>query len=201
VRIQKLQIEQKFARISIQNQMARLQIRTPIRRIKEVDVKRAQMIVQRKGPRVQIDSGVLLRNTARGGLQHLLSVKAAEARQSLQKVIKNLNQKAKVMLESPDRSQIIAQNAMNDMLSVPEMYPKAEIGENPVAFGIDPGMLQIDWTEHEITIRWDEYQAPVIVVDPKPSVNIMLEQEPSIEIKVVEHVYPPEQGATVNTEV
>jgi hypothetical protein len=90
---------------------------------------------------------------------------------------------------------------MDNMLKVREFKPLANIGENPVSFGIDPGMLEIDWTDHEITIRWDEYQAPVIVIDPKPSVNIELEQEPSIEIKVVEYVYPPEQGATVNTEV
>lgn len=181
--------------------MARLQIRTPIRRIKEVDVKRAQLIVQRKGPRVKIDPTVLLRNTARGTLQHLITTKAAEARGSLQKVIQNLNQKAKEMLVTTDRKDLIAQQAMDNMLKVREFKPLANIGENPVSFGIDPGMLEIDWTDHEITIRWDEYQAPVIVIDPKPSVNIELEQEPSIEIKVVEYVYPPEQGATVNTEV
>jgi len=199
VRSQKLQIEQKFARISIQNQMARLQIRMPIRRIKEVDVKRAQMIVRRKDPRLQIDPGVLMRNTARGNLQNLITTKAAEARESLQKVIQNINKKAREMLESADRKDLIAQQAMDDLLKVRELKPRAEIGENPIAFGIEPGELEIDWTDHEVTIRWDEYQTPIIVVDPKPSVNIELEQEPSIEIKVVEYVYPPEQGATVNT--
>ena len=192
MRIQKLQIKQKFARISIQSQMARLQIRTPIRRIKEVDVKRAQLIVQRKGPRVKIDPTVLLRNTARGTLQHLITTKAAEARGSLQKVIQNLNQKAKEMLVTTDRKDLIAQQAMDNMLKVREFKPLANIGENPVSFGIDPGMLEIDWTDsrhHQV----DEYQAPVIVIDPKPSVNIELEQEPSIEIKVVECL-PPERG-------
>lgn len=199
VRIQKLQIEQKFARISIQNQMARLQIRTPMRRIREIDVKRPKMVVYRRWPSLHINSDVLKRNTARGTLQDLISLKAQEAKESLQKVVQNLNQKAKEMLETAERAGLIAQQAMEDMLSVKELKPKAELGENPVSFYIDPGELRIDWTEHDITIEWDEYQSPVIVLEPKPQVQVKLEQRPTIAIKVVEYVYTPERGMTINT--
>ena len=199
MRFQKLQIEQKFARISIENQMARLEIRTPMRRIRSINVKRPQMLVSRRWPSLQINSDVLKKNTARGSIQELLNLKAQEAKESLHKVVQNLNQKAKEMLETADRAGLIAQQAMDTLLSVRELKPKAELGENPVSFYIDPGELHIDWTEHEISIQWDEYQSPIIVLEPKPQVRVKLEQRQAIVIKVVEYVYTPEQGMTINT--
>jgi hypothetical protein len=65
----------------------------------------------------------------------------------------------------------------------------------------DPGSLSIDCSMHDISITWDDYQAPVITIEPKPSVDIVLVQEPHLAFRVVENTYPPESGRTIDKEV
>ncbi len=62
----------------------------------------------------------------------------------------------------------------------------------------DPGSLSIDWLIHDLVIKWDDYQSPVITLDPKPSVDVEMVQEPRLEFKVVEQSIPPEAGRTID---
>jgi hypothetical protein len=64
----------------------------------------------------------------------------------------------------------------------------------------NPGSISINWSIQDVKIVWDDYQAPVIRLDPKPYVNVEMAQDARVEFKVVEQSIPPEAGRTIDEE-
>lgn len=191
MKIRRLQIEQHMARLQIETQIARLSIRSPIRRIKTVDRQNAQMIVERERPSIEIKNERMGVNTM---TRQNAPIPANQVRQD-----KTINGQPAGSLPG------------NNGVGSPPVRIRIPVvrvpgnGGNVVSHGErriagNPGSLQIDWSIQDIAISWDEYQAPIITVDPKPSVDIRLAQEASVEIKIVEQTYPPETGEFIDEE-
>lgn len=191
MKIRRLQIEQQMAKLQIESQIARLSIRSPMRRIKAVDRQNAQMIVVRERPSIQIEN-------ERKGVDILTRQNAPAP------VLQDRQDKTKGGYPSAALPGNNSVNSSPARIKIPVVRTTgiARSGLADVERRItgNPGSLQIDWSIQDISISWDEYQAPIITVDPKPSVDISLAQEARIEIKIVEQTYPPETGEMVDEE-
>lgn len=192
MKIRRLQIEQQMAKLHIESQIARLSIQSPIRRIKSVDRQNAQMIVEREGPSLEIEN---MRTRVDTLTRQDVPAAVTQVRQD-----KINGSHAAAYLQGnnsvnthPARVKITAVRTAG--------FAGGGHSDNGRKITGSPGSLQIDWAIQDISINWDEYQAPVITVDPKPSVEIWLAQEARVEIKIVEQTYPPETGEMIDEEV
>jgi hypothetical protein len=202
MKIRRLQIEsQQMARISVQAQMARLSISMPIRRIKAVQQHRAQMTVSRKNPSLEVDMESLRNNIGLKSIGTLTREIAAQSFAQARQGTKNIENNGDYVAALPHEGNPIAQISRTAMLRTKTVSAPAKAADPTVSIKGNPGSIKINWSLQDVSIIWDEYQTPIITVDPKPSVNIVMAQEPRLEFKVVEHSYPPESGRTVNEEI
>jgi hypothetical protein len=201
MKIRRLQIEsQQMARISVKAQLARLSIDAPIRGIKAVQQRRAQMTVNRENPSLEIDM-VNLRNNI--GLKSVRTLTQETASQSLahaRQAIKNIENNGDYVAQLPRTGNPIAQISRSKLVrSIPAPTPRG-VSDPTVSVKSDPGSLSIDWSMQDLSITWDDFQTPTITIEPKPSIDVVLVQEPRLEFKVVEHSFPPESGRTIDKE-
>lgn len=202
MKVRRLQIEsQEMARISVQSQMARLSINVPIRRIKAVQQHHAQMTVSRKSPGMEIDMESLRNNTGLKSIETLTRELTARAFAQARQGIKNIENNGDYVAVQPRKGNPIAEISRMAMLRTKTASTSGKAADPTVSVKSDPGSLNINWSLQDVSITWDDYQTPTIKVEPKPSVNIVMSQEPRLEFKVVEHSFPPESGRTVDQQI
>ncbi len=190
-----------MARISVQAQLARLNIDVPMRRIKTVQKPRAQMTIDREKPSLEINMESLRNNIGLKSIRTLTREIAAQSFSQVRQAIKNIENNGDYAATLPQRGNPIAQIARNAIVSARPAPAPRGASDPTVSVTSNPGSLNIDWSMQDVSITWDDYQTPVITIEPKPSVDIVLEQEPHLAFKVVEHTYPPESGRTIDEEV
>jgi hypothetical protein len=94
----------------------------------------------------------------------------------------------------------IAQVAKQKVKSAPPPRQGGAVIDPTIRIKANPGSISINWSIQDVKIIWDDYQAPVIRIDPKPYINVELAQEARVEFKVVEQSIPPEAGRMIDAE-
>ncbi|MPM97961.1 hypothetical protein SDC9_145142 [bioreactor metagenome] len=164
-----------------------------------VDQARAQMRVEQQAPEVELDMQAF-RDTLGMKTMGTLNKQAAQrAKSTASQGIKDIAADANFVGTLPSEGNAIGKLARMRMMEV--STPQTGIGEGAtgnVGMKGDPGKLQIDWDKHDLKITWNDYQTPVITVEPKPSVSVEMIQEPQVQITVVEMSIPPEVGVAMD---
>jgi hypothetical protein len=202
MKVRRLQLDvDQMARLSIEIQMARLSIDYKHRKIKEVQQHSARMNVSRTNPSLDVDMQSLRNNIGLKNVEVLTQDNAAQAVSQAQQAVKTIENNGDYIAVLPKKNgNPIAAIARQTMLRTRQPAVPRGSSDPTVMIKGNPGTLTIDWSLHDITISWDDYQAPVITLDPKPSVDIELAQEARIEFRVVEMSIPPEAGRTFDKE-
>jgi hypothetical protein len=202
MKVRRLQIEgDQMARLSIEIQLARLSVDFKHRRIKEIQQQSAQMKVSRQNPSLDVDMRNMRNNIGLKDVGTLAQENTARAINEIQQTVKTIENNGDFVASLPRKGgNPIASIARQGMLRIRQPSVQRGAIDPTVTVKGNPGSLNIDWSLQDITISWDDYQAPVITLDPKPSVNIQLAQEAHVEFKVVEQSIPSESGRTIDKE-
>lgn len=200
MKVHRIQIEQQMARIDVDSQKASLSIETS-RRTMTVEGQRPQMSVQREAPSIDPDMEQFRENVGLESILTLTQKNAARAKAHVEQTIRQHAADADYIGTLPSSGNPVAQVAKNRMLAdkTPEIC-SGQVPDGPVAMEGNPGKISIDWSAQDLRINWDEFQSPVITVEPKASVDVHLVQEPSVEYTVVELEIPPERGKAIDAE-
>lgn len=190
-----------MARLSVEAQLAQLSINAPMRRIKAIQQQRAQMTVKREDPSLEIDMTSFRNNNGLKSVATLARESASQATAKVKQSIKNIENNGDRVAAQPRNGNPIAQIARSALVSIKQPAPPRGASDPTVSVMSEPGSLNIDWSVQDMSITWDDYQNPVISIEPKPSVEILLAQKPTLEFKVVEQAFPPETGRTIDKEV
>ncbi len=203
MKIRRLQVEEMtLPRINVDTTMARLSVHAPIRRIKTIHGQHPQMTVSRENPKIEVDMESLRNNIGLKSSATLVRDQAAKARAQSTQGIKDIENAGDAMAAIPHSGNPVAAIAL---AKITRMAPNLQGSGRAVDPTVDikghKGALSIDWSIQDISISWEEYQQPVITVDPKPSVEITLAQPGHIKFIVVEQSFPPEKGRSIDEEV
>lgn len=200
MKVQRLQIEQQMIRIRVDSQPAALSIETHQRRMK-VECQNARMTARREAPEVELDMQDFCNNTASQDIGSFADSYTAKAFASAVQGIKETAADGDFVGTLPSGGNSIGRLAKSKLLEadMPEMN-SGQVPYGPVKMNGDAGELSIDWSAHDLKIEWDNYQTPQVTVEPKASVDVVVEQEPSIEFTVIEQMIPPEKGSAIDIE-
>jgi hypothetical protein len=202
MKVRRLQIEHQMAQLQIDSRFARISIESKIRRMR-IEQLNAQMTVNRENPKIELDLEAFKDNIGLKEIGTLTHESAARARELAKQGIREMVRNGNYVGTLPSHGNAIAQVAMQEMLksTVPQMGSGA-VPDGAVKMKGNPGDFNIDWSRNDITISWDQYQIPVITVEPPPPyVTIALAQKPALEFTIVEQSYPPETGSSVDMKV
>jgi len=201
MKVQRLQITQQMAKIQVESQKASLSIEMPKRKM-NIETQPAQMSVERENPKVEFNMEGFRDNIGLKNYQTLNKESAIKAQANVKQYIKEINADADYIGALPSKGNAIAQVALDKILAnkMPEMN-SGEVPDGAIKMEGDPGAIKINWSKDDLKISWDDFQMPVITVEPKASVNIQMIQKPSVEYSVVELEIPPESGGTIDTKV
>jgi hypothetical protein len=202
MKIRRLQIEHQMAQIRIDSQMARISIETQVRGMR-IEQQHAQMKVERGNPEIELDLTAFKENIGIKSISTIAQESAARAQSQAEQGIRETVQNGRFVATLPSSGNPIAQVARQKMLRVPaSRMNSGAVPDGAVKMKGNPGELNINWTKNDLKIKWDEFQTPVITVEPKPPyVTVDLEKKPALEFTVVEQAYPPESGSTFDKEV
>ena len=201
MKIRKLQVEEsQMAQIRVRFQLARVSIETNLRGIKQVDRQAARMKVSREAPSIETDMKNLHNNIGLKDSVTLTRAMASNAVEQMEQAVKSMWREYEYIATLPHDGNPIAQLARQKLLEAPEMPAAGGVVDPTVDVHANLGSLNIDWSIQDVTIVWDDYQEPVIRLDPKPSIDVELVQEPRISFRVVEQSIPPETGRTIDEE-
>lgn len=203
MKVVRLEVEsQQMARLHIESQRAGLSIDAPFRRIKSIQPPRAKMKVRREAPSMDIDMERFRNNVGLKSINTLTQELSRQASNKASQAIKEMDRYGDAMAQLPHNGNIIAQIARNSVLAPGKPLTGTGVAQDAtVGMTGHPGSFSIDWSMQDMSIRWDENQAPVITLEPKPSVDIQLAQAPNIEFKVVEQRIPAPTGRTIDAQV
>jgi len=199
MKVRRLQLEvNQMARLSAKVQLARLSVDFKYRRIKEVRQHRPQMKVRRENPSLKVEMRSLYENIGLKSIRTLAQESVALAQSQVREATKAIENNGDMMAALPRKGgNPVAEIAWRNMLKTRQPIRRGLIDPTVPMKG-DPGSFKIDWLIHDLVIKWDDYQSPVITLDPKPSVDVEMVQEPRLEFKVVEQYIPPESGRTID---
>jgi hypothetical protein len=202
MKVRRLQIEQQMAQLQIDSRFARISIESKIRRMR-IEQQNAQMTVQREDPKIELDLEAFKDNIGLKEISTLTQESAARAHELAKQGIRETVSNGNYVGTLPSHGNSIAQIAMQNMLkpSAPQTN-RSSVPDGAVKMKGNPGDFNIDWSRNDITISWDQYEIPVITVEPPPPyVTIALAQKPALEFSVVEQSIPPETGNSVDMKV
>lgn len=202
MKIRRLQLESRqMARIDIQAQLARLSINAPMRGIQTVQQQYAKMTVRRENPNLEIDMESLFNNIGLQRAGTLTREMRSQSYAQVRQAIKNIENNGDYVAALPSQGNPIAAIARTAMLRTKSVSTSGSAPDPTVHISSNPGSLSIDWSTQDLSITWDDYQAPIITFDPKHSVDVILVQKPHLEFKVIEQSFPPESGRRIDQEV
>ena len=199
MKVYRLRIEQEMARIAVESQMAALAIKKQ-QRTMHIEQQRAIMSIEREAAYMKLDLQGFYDNIGLKGPQTLNRDTAANARADANQAISQIMSDARFVGTLPATSNGIGQLARQKLLAPYQPEPG---GMPPGAMEMqgNPGRIQIDWSNYELNIIWDQYQAPKIRLEPKASVEVRLAQEPRIEYRMVEEMIPPRSGRNIDAAI
>lgn len=201
MKVQRLRIEQQLAQIRVDSQMASLSIEMP-RRTMSVEQLRPQMSVSRQEGKIRLDMEEFRDNIGLKSIRALTAETAARAQAKVEQSIKEIAGDGDYIGTLPASGNPIAEVARRKMLESRAKETGGEtVPDGAVKMEGIPGGLQINWSKHDLKINWDNFQSPVITVEPKASVNVQIVREPHIEYTVVELTIPAETGRAIDEEV
>ncbi|MPM09135.1 hypothetical protein SDC9_55451 [bioreactor metagenome] len=200
MKVQRLQITHQMAKIFVESQRASLSIETKKRQM-NTKTQPAQMSVEKENPKVKLDLESFRDNIGLKSYRTLTAESAAQAQANVKQYIEGINADADFIGTLPSKGNAVAQAALSKMLQskVPEMN-SGDVPDGAIKMEGNPGTIKINWSKHDLKIIWDNFQSPVITVEPKASVKINMVQEPSVQYSVVELTIPPESGGNIDTE-
>lgn len=200
MRVRRIEIEQQLAQIRVDSRMASLSVEMR-RRGMSVEQNNARMQVERSSPDIALDMREFRDNIGLKSVFTLTRESAARAQAQVSQSIKKFASNADFIGTLPQNGNPIAQVARRQMLE-PTVFDsgRSRVPEGAVKMEGKPGNLRIDWSKHDLVINWDQFQTPVITVEPKASVEVELAREPILEFTVVEEYIPKETGQTLDTE-
>lgn len=201
MKIHRVQIEQQAARIGVESRRASLDIKTR-RRTMTVENSPPEMSVTSEDPKVTLDLQQFRNSIGLKSIRTLADESVARAQAHVLESIRALSADGDAVATLPSQGNPIAQVARRRMLQdkTPEIC-SGEVPPGPIKMEGDPGKLSIDWSRNELKIEWGDPEPPVITVEPKASVEVHLEQMPSVKISVVELSIPPETGARLDERI
>lgn len=200
MKIQRLQIEQQFARIEVHSQKAQIRIQTHVRRM-QVNNERPQMSVDNQLGKVELDQTELKANTARRNIFDEQAYYAQLARQDAMDGISQTVADGDYMAQEPNPGNLRGSLELEKMLTVPTRTFGADNASSTptgVKMNGQGGKCQISWTRGRTEIQWEPYLGPEVTIDPEASVKTELVQPAEIHCEVVEESIPPETGALVD---
>ncbi|SHH83114.1 hypothetical protein SAMN02745823_01093 [Sporobacter termitidis DSM 10068] len=200
MKVCRLQLEAyELARLRANSQRAGLSLDYNYRGIKNIQQPSPQMTTNREDPSIEVDARNLRNNTGRKDIAAFMQDIVSQACSQAREGTKTIENNGDVVAALPHRGgNPIAEIARRKMLSVRQFAARQDVFDPMVNVSVNTGSFSIDWSIQDLTINWDDYQGPVLIVDPKPSVNIDLAQEARVEFKVVEETIPPETGNTID---
>jgi hypothetical protein len=203
MKVQRLQIEQQFARIEVHSQRAQVKIQTHVRRM-QVDSERPQMSVDNQLGEVELDQTELKANTARRNIFDEQAYFAQLARQDARDGVSQAVADGDYMAQEPNPGNLRGSLELEKMLTVQTpVYGTDNASSTPsgVKMNGQGGKCQISWTRGKTEIQWEPYLGPEVTIDPEASVRTELVQPAEIHCEVVEESIPPETGALVDIDV
>lgn len=200
MKVQRIEIEQQLAQIRVDSQMASLSVEMR-RRSMSLEQGNARMQVERSAPDIALDMQEFRDNIGLKSVFTLTRESVAKAQAQVSQSIKKFASNADFIGTLPQSGNPIAQVARQQMLE-PSVFDsgRSQVPEGAIKMEGKPGDLQIDWSKQDLVINWDQFQTPVITVEPKASVNVEIAREPILEFTVVEEYIPKETGQTLDTE-
>lgn len=202
MKVQRIQIEQEMARIQIESRRASLKVEQSERR-SEIKSQPAQMNVNRQKGSISIDMTALEQNTARMDPAALQQSFASQATAAAWDGVQELSSDGVFVAQQPNYGQSMIGKLARQKLIANEMPStgRSPVPPVPVEITGDAGEFSIDWEPQVVEINWSELQAPTFSLEPRPSVEVNLVQEPSVTSTVVEMTIPAEPGHNIDIEV
>lgn len=195
-------VSRQMARLSIESQRAGLSIEAPARRIRSIQPHSATMEVSLENPSIDVDMERFQNNVGLKSVPTLTRDISRQASNHADQAIKEMNRNGDAMARLPRNGNVIAQIAKNEVLAPVQPLTGSGVAQDAtVEVTGHPGSVSIDWSMQDMSIIWDENQAPVIRLEPKPSVNIELAQAANIEFRVVEQMIPAESGRKIDAQI
>jgi hypothetical protein len=200
MRVMRINIEQQRAQIDIDIQNARLQLKMPDRRM-EIRHIQPEMAVASEAPEVRLDMDELKANTGLKNNDQLLAEAVQKAKAEARQGVRDIVNLSDFLGDVTVQGNKVAMAAKDQMLA----YQNPDMGRSPVPPGVEmdgkPGKLEIEWTDHDLSIDWTGDYMPEFYVEPPCSVNVEISRPPSVKISVEEVYIPASSGRNVNTEV
>jgi hypothetical protein len=198
MKVQRLQIEQQMAQIHIASQRASLSIEMP-KRTMRVERKRARMAVDRRNGKIELNMRKFRDNIGLKGILSLAAENAARAKAKAERGIREIVRTGDRIGTLPGGENPVASAIREKMLEPETVQSDWDIvPAGAVEMEGKPGALDINWLRHDLKIAWDEYQTPIITVEPKPAVYVEIVREPNVEYTVVELTIPAETGRSID---
>lgn len=201
MKVRRLQVEEnQMAQIRVEFQMGRISVDSPLRTIQQIEHQSARMRITRQDPNIETDMEELRNNIGLKNSGTLIREMASDAVSHLNQAVRTIQRDGRFYAALPHNGNPVAQIARKNVLAAPDPATAGDVIDPTVDIQGNPGSISIDWSLQEVTIVWDDYQAPVIRLDPKPYINVELAQEQRISFKVVEQSIPRETGRTIDEE-
>lgn len=200
MKVRRIEIEQQMAQIQVDAQRASLSVEMR-RRGMSVEQDSPRMQVSRSAPDIALDLERFHDNIGLKSIFTLTRETAARAQAQVSQSIKRFASDADFIGTLPQTGNPIAQVARQHMLeSAVFDSGRSVVPEGAIKMEGKTGELKIDWSKNDLVINWNQFQTPIITVEPKASVEVQLAREPVLEFTVVEEYIPPETGQTLDTE-
>lgn len=199
MKVQRLQIEQQMAKIKVESQMASLKIDTAQRRMR-VEKQDVQMSVKRVPSSIDLDMQEFFDEIGLRSTESFRRKVTSEAQQKAQNGIQQIVRDGKFLGTLPATGNRVGELAKMKMLQSPVKEISGSVPHGTIDMKGKPGKIDINWSNHDVKIVWDEFQSPTIQVVPKAAVNVRVVQQPRIEFEVVEMEIPPSLGSSLDAE-
>lgn len=203
MKVQRLQIEQQFARIEVHSQKAQIRVESHVRRM-QVKNQKPQMSVDNQLGQVELDSSELKANTAR---RNIFDEQAYFAQLSKQEAMDGISQAVAdgdYMAQQPNPGNLRGSLELEKMLTVKTpSFGTDNASSTPTGVKMNGHgrKCQVSWKQGKTEIQWEPYQSPEVTVAPEASVYTGIVQQPEIHCEVVEEFIPPEPGSLINIDV
>lgn len=200
MKVQRLQIEQQFARIEVHSQKARIKVESHVRRM-QVDNRTPRMSVDNQLGYVELDQTELKNNTARRNIFDEQAYFAELAKQDARDGVSQTVADGDYMAQQPNPGNLRGSLELEKMLTVQTpVFGAGSSTSTPTGVKMNGqgGKCRITWTAGKTEIQWEPYQSPEITLDPEASVRTEVVQSPEIHRKLVVESIPPEPGSLID---
>ena len=198
--MKRLQIETELARIGIKTHPAKMSINNSIRRFKNESTS-ARPIIETKRPRFKVDWQAVRAQTGLAGTVELSKQFRASGKQAAREDLRDIVQRGNMMEDGAQSGgPNVGQIAKHFAAPEPVEVVFASMPQSPPSIEWDIGYTKISWEPYELQLQWDDEYLPDISVE-RHSVEIFLQNKPSITISVIEDGFLIQHGYNMDKTV